>query len=154
MSNFAKSAGFTLVELMITIAILAVLMAIVVPNYQLQIQKSRRADAKATLMGEAQRLERCFTDNDTFLGCEASDYNPPVPSYKGHYNISATITTVDGEGNEATASAITAGGYTLTATATGDQANDTRCTSFSINELGQKIAADTDGNDTSADCWN
>jgi len=137
-------SGFTLVELMITIAILAILAAIVIPNYQAQINKSRRADAKATLMGESQRLERCFTDKDTYLGCEATDYVTAVPSYKGYYRVS----TQSGQ-------TITATTYTLAATAlsTGAQANDTKCKTFTLNYLGEKTAADANGNDTTALCW-
>lgn len=149
MRKSVQSNGFTLVELMITIAILAILMAIVVPNYQLQINKSRRADAKATLMGEAQSLERCFTDTDTYLGCEPNNYNPPasdpaIPSYKGYYVISAA----DG--------AITSTEFKLTATPKpgGEQISDTKCISFTLNHLGEKTAVDSDGNDTTGECWN
>ena len=144
--NFHIS-GFTLVELMITIAIIAILMAIVVPNYQLQINKSRRADAKTTLMGESQRLERCFTDTDTYLGCETTDYVTAIPSYKGYY----TVTTKQAAGNT-----ITATTYTLAATflADGPQASDTKCKTFTLNHLGEKTAVDSSGTDTTADCWN
>jgi type IV pilus assembly protein PilE len=164
MRNFAKSSGFTLVELMITIAILAILMAIVVPNYQLQINKSRRADAKATLMGEAQRLERCFTDLDTFKDCESTNYDPPIPSYKGYYEISATSTNtiVNEESGEETTekiSDISVDTYLLTATAVGDQAGDSQCATFTINNLGEKkaYAQKTEGQpikETTQECWN
>jgi type IV pilus assembly protein PilE len=146
MSKNVQTRGFTLVELMVVIAIIAILMAVVVPSYQAQVEKTRRADAKATLMGESQRLERCFTDKDTYLGCEANDYNPAIVSYKGFYSISA----MDGQNKT-----ITTTTYTLTATplAAGPQANDTMCKTLTINQLGEKTAADADGKDTSANCW-
>jgi type IV pilus assembly protein PilE len=145
MGSKLKTSGFTLVELMVVIAIMAILAAWAIPSYQAQVNKSRRADAKATLMGESQRLERCFTDTDTYSGCEPSNYNPGKPSYKGYYTISA----VDGQN-----STISATAYTLTAAATGPQVNDTACQSFTLNNLGIKTAKDADGNDTTAQCWN
>ena len=140
MRKSIRSEGFTLVELMVTIGVLAIILAIAVPSYQSIVQKSRRADAKTTLMGEAQRLERCFTDNDTYVGCNS--YSPAIPSFKGYYDISGDQNT------------ITPTTYTLTATAKYEQVNDTKCRTFTLNHLGAKTAADSNGNDTTTECWN
>ena len=56
-----SARGFTLIELMIVVAIIAIISAIAVPMYGNYVQKSRRTDAKAKLMEVAQSLERCFT---------------------------------------------------------------------------------------------
>lgn len=151
MRLFPKTSGFTLVELMITIAILAIIMFWAVPNYTRQINEVRRSDAQAILLGEVQRLERCFSDRDTYLGCEPNDYKVQFSSPKGYYRVTGLVT---------------ASNYTLNATAdpAGDQADDERCITFSINNLGQKTAfatpIDIDGDgsvdpaeNTTTECW-
>ncbi len=60
--------GFTLVELLIAVAIVAILAAIAYPSYRNQIERSRRVDAQTVLMQAAQFMERIYTEN----GC----YNP------------------------------------------------------------------------------
>ena len=59
-------AGFTLIELMIVVAVVAILAAIAVPSYQEQVRKSRRAQAKADIVEYVQMAERFFTVNNTF----------------------------------------------------------------------------------------
>jgi type IV pilus assembly protein PilE len=52
------TAGFTLIELMVTLAIAAILLSIVVPTYQAQVRKSRRTEAKTAILDFAAREER------------------------------------------------------------------------------------------------
>jgi type IV pilus assembly protein PilE len=57
----AKMKGFTLIEMMITVAIVGIIAAIAVPSYQSSVRKSNRAEAKTELTDVAQRLQRCYT---------------------------------------------------------------------------------------------
>ncbi|MDV7393712.1 type IV pilin protein, partial [Arthrospira platensis SPKY1] len=68
MRNRTMSVGFTLIEVMIVVAIIAILAAIAYPSYQEQVRKSRRADAKVSLLDAVQRQERFFTVNNQYTG--------------------------------------------------------------------------------------
>lgn len=61
-----RTSGFTLIELMITVAIVGILAAIAVPSYNSYIAKARRADAKAQLVQVAQFMQRFYAANDSF----------------------------------------------------------------------------------------
>lgn len=68
-----KAAGFTLMELMIVVAIVGILAAIAYPSYMDSVRKSRRADAKAALSNAVQALERYYTEKNTYLNATLGD---------------------------------------------------------------------------------
>lgn len=132
----ARTRGVTLIELIIAVAVVAILAAIAFPSYQEQVRKTRRADGKAELMETAQQLERCYTRfsryNDGNCGVAL-----PFNSSEGYYVVSAT--------------AITASAFTLDATPLGAQANDTRCGVLRLTSTGLQ---GSQGQSTDAnECW-
>ena len=60
--------GFTLLELMITVAIIAILASIAYPSYQDSVRKTHRANAQAAILEASSFMERYFTENNTYAG--------------------------------------------------------------------------------------
>lgn len=130
--NALKQPGFTLIELMIVVAVIGILAAIAYPSYQEQVRQARRAEVAGVLLENAQLLERHFTRNGAYdsgavvLATQSPASGAPV------YRV-AVVRGVDT--------------YTLTATAVsgGMMAGDT-CASYTFNQTGQRTPAD-------ARCW-
>ena len=132
----SAGAGFTLIELMIVVAVVAILAAIAVPSYQEQVRKSRRAQAKADIVEYVQMAERFFTVNNTYVGFALpATVSPREAGATARYNLAASTQT--------------ATQFVLTATATGPQASD-RCGDLSVSNTGLKTES---GSATLAECW-
>jgi len=130
-----KAAGFTLMELMVTVAIVGILAAIAYPSYSDSVRKSRRADAKAALSNAAQALERYYTEKNTYLNASLGDgagaiFPDHTPADREHGNA-YYILSITNQG---------AGTYLLNATPTGAMAADS-CGVLTLDHLGQKGAA-------------
>ncbi|WP_158007602.1 type IV pilin protein [Marinobacter sp. X15-166B] len=65
-----RSAGFTLIELMIVVAIIGIIAAIAYPSYQEQVRSTRRADAQGALVSFANAMERFYTQNNSYIGAD------------------------------------------------------------------------------------
>ena len=140
--NTRRTAGFTLTELMIVVAIIGLLASIGYPAYQDQVQKTRRADAKSVLMEAANAMERYYTAEGSYTDATADDDYPdksPIDGTLTYYDIAATITP-DGTA------------YTLTATRSGAQAAD-KCGNLSLSSTGERTIASADAGVTNDDCW-
>ncbi|MCP5419133.1 MAG: type IV pilin protein [Gammaproteobacteria bacterium] len=135
--------GFTLIELMIAVAIVAILAAIALPAYQDQIRKARRGDAEAVLLEAAQWMERYYTANNRYDD-PANPGNPPTgfPLTKSPKAGGDTFYTI-------AISAVSANAFTLTATPAGPQTSDT-CGNLTYTNTGVKGRSGTAALDT---CW-
>jgi type IV pilus assembly protein PilE len=144
-----RDLGFTLVELLIVVVIATILVAIAVPSYQAQVQKSRRTDARNALMDIAGREERYLSVANSYSALP-TDVGYPGPLWpqtvtNGYYNV--TVVTPD------PAYAGTGASFVITATAIGIQASDSACASFSVNQIGAQTALTSGGALNSTACW-
>lgn len=106
------SKGFTLIELMITVAVVAILASIAYPSYQNAMAKNRRATAQAYLADVAQREQQYLLDNRAYTDSTANLRLPVPPDVSRYYTI------------EITAAASTPPAFTATATPVGTQVSD------------------------------
>lgn len=68
-----KNKGFTLIEMMVVVAIAGILAAIAFPSYQDSVKSSRRSDAQGALISFAQAMERSFTEEGTYAKADGTD---------------------------------------------------------------------------------
>ena len=148
----ARQKGFTLIEVMIVVVIVAILAAVAVPSYQDSIRKTRRADAKEALTRIAALQERFFFTNNNYANAAALGIGGT--SQEGYYTI-AVFNAPDNPATPAVDGCAQAPCFSATATpvTNGPQGSDTRCSVFSINQIGQKTARAADQSDTTEECW-
>ena len=125
-----KNSGFTLIELMIVIAILGVLSSIAYPSYSSYVKKGSRADGIDSLLSLAGRMEEFYLNDDTYANATVGS----ATSSDGLYTLA--ITSQDGFN------------YLLTAT---PAKGDPECGNLTLNSLGQKGV--TAAGATADDCW-
>jgi type IV pilus assembly protein PilE len=152
--NMKRNSGFSLIELMVVVTIIAILGAIAVPTYQSSVRKSRRAEAKTALMDLAAREERyyatqnVYTNSPVALQYAAAGGAGAFPVTIGsYYQISSVIVT------PATANA--PGTYILQITpfAGSTQLQDTPCQTFRVDQTGAQTSLDINGVSSTSTCW-
>lgn len=130
--------GFTLIELMVTVAIVGILAGIAYPSYQDSVRKSRRVDAEGVLLGLANAMERNFTTTNSYLGAAVGPADTGTPGIYAIPTDTATYYTI-------TINAATGSSYTLSAAPAGTQASDS-CGTLTLTQTGVKSP-------TTSGCW-
>jgi type IV pilus assembly protein PilE len=140
-----RPRGFTLIELMVVVAIVAVLAAVAIPSYGRYTYRARRAEGHALLMHIANAQERYYAVNNRYGDLVAIGYasTSAAMSESGHYQ--ATVTVLDGNGEGQA--------YLATASGQGTQAADA-CGDLSIDNTGARSPEATDAaRNTNGRCW-
>jgi len=147
-----RQRGFTLLELMITLAVVAILAAIAFPTYSEQVARSRRADAKAVLTEAAQWMERNYTAagayNRTAGGVAITTGSGSLPSGLREAPKEGTAKFYD-----ITLNVVTGNSFELRAAPKNGQAGD-KCGTFRLSNTGAKDLTGNDAGQTVDTCWN
>lgn len=133
-------SGFTLIELMVVVAIVAILAAIAVPSYQAHVQAGRRAEGKAFALDVASRQERFFTQTGNYATGAGFDTSLNLPNGTASENDAYTATVGDNGGN----------GYLITVT---PAVADAECGNLILDNTGARDVSTSSDRDFISDCW-
>lgn len=133
-----KVTGFSMIELMIVLVIIAILAAIAIPSYRQYVLRSHRTDATRAMQDLASRQENYFFSNNRY------------PSTMSSINASSSVA---GTYFSVAIPSASSTDYAITATAQGAQAKDIACTTFRLNRAGQRTSTSSSGANTTATCW-
>lgn len=136
--SYRGERGFTLVELMVVVLVVAVLSAIAIPGYRGHVVKTHRGAAQACLAQYVQLVERLYTTELTYAN--AGDLDPPGCATEGNMGNNYAFSVTDE----------TASAYVVRATPTeAFAARDTRCGALTLNQRGEKGVVSGEVNE----CW-
>lgn len=139
-----RTRGFSLIELMIVVAIIAILAVIALPWWGRYAYRARRGDGQNILLHIAQAEERYYTDYNHYpLAAASLGYTGMPTSEHGYYTVTLAANPASSSGQ----------GYIATATPQGPQVDDA-CGNLSIDNTGQKLPAPTDiAANSNGNCW-
>jgi type IV pilus assembly protein PilE len=138
-----SSRGFTIIEVMIVVVIIAILASIAIPSYTEYLTRSKIQEATSTLLGQRVKMEQFFQDNRTYVGACAAGTVAPLPTGLKYFTITCTN--------------LTAVGYTINATGNSGAGVDASMAgfSYSIDQANNRItvAVPTGWNLPAGNCW-
>jgi type IV pilus assembly protein PilE len=136
-----RPRGFTLIEVLITVAIAAILASIAFPSFMGSIRKSRRAEAFEFITRIQQAQERWRANHSSYTtDLTSTGLDVPTTTPNGYYTLGVTVPIGADSGSQ----------YTITATAAGSQVADTQCAVISLGMTGGNPQYDSTSGQT---CW-
>ena len=145
-ASFMHHSGFSLIELMVAVVVVAILASIAIPTYTAQILKSHRTEARSAILDLAGREERVLSVSNSYsqvptdVGYTGTSWGTGLAVGSGYYTVVITV------GNSPPS-------FTITATAAGGQTADSSCASFTVNQLGQQSSLNSGATDSTSTCW-
>jgi type IV pilus assembly protein PilE len=146
----SKVAGFTLIELMITLMVIAIISAIAYPSYRSYVLRTQRTDAMTALLQLAAAQEKFYLQNNTYATNSLLDDAPPTGLGIGGTEHGWYTLAIDAASDDCPLD--TCWAARATPVATGPQKDDADCTLFTLDSTGVKGAKKGDADNTEK-CW-
>ncbi len=142
--SLLKQLGFSLIELLIVIAVIAIVTAVAIPTYQSYILRAHRADGIQAVSTIALNEEEYMLNNGAYTNTLSNVWDNGTTSQEGFYTL--TLVMLD-TGGSVTTNTANATGFQITATATGTQTADSACTPLVLMSNNASITKTPSG------CW-
>jgi len=145
--------GFTLVEIMVVLAIVMTLAAIAMPSYTENIKQSKRAEAKAQLLEAAQFMQRFYSQNDSYATKRGDSSNVAIPDALARVPRTAAAGSQNYTISFATPGPTTATFILQAAPRVGGSMAGDKCGTFTLTQAGQRGVSGNAAGTTADSCW-